>query len=133
MFFLSGGNIFLLTLQIKLGEYTLKMGGVFLGRGRPGQVGTRVASPASKHRTTNEIERFFRAFQRLYTTRGGFHSLVSAKRELTLFVVVYVFIRQAGSGVAPIEQIVPQAKDMPLYQLMNDPFRYGLVHVCLPH
>jgi transposase-like protein len=35
--------------------------------------------------TTNTIERFFRAFQRFYTTRGGFHSVLSAKRELVLF------------------------------------------------
>lgn len=84
-------------------------------------------------RTTNQIERFFRAFQRFYKTRGGFHSIISAKRELMLFVVVYVFTQQADSGTAPIEQIVPQAKDMPLYQLINYPFRYGLANVCLPN
>ena len=39
-------------------------------------------------RTTNEIERFFRAFQRFYKTRGGFHSVISAKRELMLFLDV---------------------------------------------
>jgi transposase-like protein len=32
--------------------------------------------------TTNAIERFFRAFQRFYATRGGFHSVLRAKREL---------------------------------------------------
>lgn len=81
-------------------------------------------------RTTNQVERFFRAFQRFYKTRGGFHSLVSAKRELMLFVVVYVFTQQADSGIAPIEQIIPQAKHMPLYQLINQPFRYGLANFC---
>ncbi len=81
-------------------------------------------------RTTNQIERFFRVFQRFYKTRGGFHSVISAQRELMLFVVVYVFTRQAESGQAPIEQIVPQAKDMPLYQIINAPFRYGLANIC---
>ncbi len=31
-------------------------------------------------RTTNQIEPFFRAFQRFYKTRGGFHSAISAQR-----------------------------------------------------
>lgn len=81
-------------------------------------------------RTTNSIERFFRAFQRFYKTRGGFHSVMSAKRELMLFVVGYVFTVQPGMGMAPIEQIVPQAKQMPLYQIMNAPFRSGLRYMC---
>jgi hypothetical protein len=38
--------------------------------------------------TSNTVERFFRAFQRLYRTRGGLHSVRSATRELRLFVVV---------------------------------------------
>jgi transposase-like protein len=84
-------------------------------------------------RTTNQVERFFRAFQRFYKTRGGFHSVISAQRELMLFVVVYVFTQQAGSGQAPIEQIVPQAKDMPFYQIINAPFHYGLANICLPN
>lgn len=83
-------------------------------------------------RTTNQIERFFRAFQRFYKTRGGFHSVISAQRELMLFVVVYVFTQQADSGQAPIEQIVPQAKDMPFYKILNAPFRYGLANICTP-
>ena len=83
-------------------------------------------------RTTNQIERFFRAFQRFYTTRGGFHSVISAQREFMLFVVVYVFTQQAESGQAPIEQIVPQAKDMPFYKLINAPFQYGLANICVP-
>jgi transposase-like protein len=72
--------------------------------------------------TTNAIERFFRAFQRFYATRGGFHSVLSAKRELLLFVVVYVFTQHATTGQAPIEVIVPEARRMPLYRLINDPF-----------
>ncbi|HSF29891.1 MAG TPA: hypothetical protein VLK82_05390 [Candidatus Tectomicrobia bacterium] len=72
--------------------------------------------------TTNAIERFFRAFQRFYTTRGGFHSVLSAKRELLLFLVVYVFTQHATTGQAPIETIVPEARRMPLYRLINDPF-----------
>lgn len=73
--------------------------------------------------TTNAIERFFRAFQRFYATRGGFHSVCSAKRELILFLVVYVFTQHATTGQAPIEAIVPEARRMPLYRLINDPFR----------
>lgn len=90
--------------------------------------------PALRHnafpRTTNSIERFFRTFQRFYKTRGGFHSVTSAKRELLLFIVVYVFTIQPRTGIAPIEQIIPQAKHMPLYLLLNDPFRYGLTDMC---
>lgn len=81
-------------------------------------------------RPTNGIERFFRAFQRFYTTRGGFHSVISAKREVMLFLVVYVFTIQVGTGMAPIERIVPEAKQMPFYQLLNDPFKYGVANMC---
>ena len=81
-------------------------------------------------RTTNGIERFFRAFQRFYKTRGGFHSVVSAKREVMVFVVGYVFTIQPGTGRAPIEQIVPQARQMPLYQLLNAPFCSGVFNRC---
>jgi transposase-like protein len=73
--------------------------------------------------TSNAVERFFRAFQRFYRTRGGFHSVLSAKRELLLFLVVYLFTQHATTGQAPIEGIVPEARRMPLYHLINDPFR----------
>jgi transposase-like protein len=73
--------------------------------------------------TSNAVERFFRAFQRFYRTRGGFHSVLSAKRELLLFLVVYVFTQHATTGQAPIEVIMPEARSMPLYRLINDPFR----------
>lgn len=73
-------------------------------------------------KTTNAIERFFRAFNRFYKVRCGFFTVISAKRELILFLLVYVFIRQPGSGKAPIESIMPEASRMPLYQLMNEPF-----------
>jgi transposase-like protein len=73
--------------------------------------------------TTNAIERFFRTFNRFYKTRGGFHSLLSAKRELILFLVVYLFTQRSTDGKAPIERIVPQASLMPLYRLINDPLR----------
>lgn len=81
-------------------------------------------------KTTNEIERFFRAFQRFYKTRGGFHSVLSAKRELMLFLVMYLFTKQAGSGKAPIETVFPQASQTPLYHLLNDPFRSGMIQIC---
>jgi hypothetical protein len=73
--------------------------------------------------TTNAIERFFRAFERFYKTRKGFHSVLSATRELLLFLVVYVFTQHATTGQAPIEVIIPEAHHMPLYRLINDPFR----------
>lgn len=72
--------------------------------------------------TTNEIERFFRAFVRFYKTRCGFHSVTSAKREIIFFLVVYLFTIQAESGTAPIEKIIPEANTMPLYHLLNYPF-----------
>jgi len=74
-------------------------------------------------RTTNAIERFFRAFNQFYKKRCGFFSLVSAKKELILFLVMYVFIRQPESGKAPIESIIPDAKEMPLYELINNPLK----------
>jgi hypothetical protein len=74
-------------------------------------------------RTTNAIERFFRAFNQFYKKRCGFFTVVSAKRELILFLVMYVFIRQPESGRAPIESIIPDATEMPLYKMINDPLR----------
>lgn len=72
--------------------------------------------------TTNAIERFFRVFNRFYKTRCGFQSVISAKRELALFLVVYLFTQRNKDGRAPIEVIVPEAPRMPLYRLINDPF-----------
>jgi hypothetical protein len=74
-------------------------------------------------RTTNAIERFFRAFNQFYKKRCGFFTVVSAKRELILFLVMYVFIRQPESGKAPIESIMSDAIEMPLYKMINDPLR----------
>ena len=81
-------------------------------------------------RTTKSIERFFRAFQRFYKTQGGFHSVVNAKRALLVFLVGSVFTIQPSTGRAPLEQIVPQARQMPLYQLLNAPFHCGLIDIC---
>ncbi len=47
-----------------------------------------------------------------------------------VFVVVYVFTIQPGTGSAPIEQIVPEAKQMPFYKILNDPLTYGLANIC---
>jgi len=71
--------------------------------------------------TSNAIERFFGTFTRFAKVRRGFHSVVSTKRELIVFLVVYVFSKQA-SGTAPIEAILPDASRMPLYRIFNDPF-----------
>lgn len=73
--------------------------------------------------TANAVERCFRAFQRFYRTRGGFHTVHSAKRELRLLLVVYLFTQHATTGHAPIEVIIPEARRMPLYRLINDPFQ----------
>lgn len=81
-------------------------------------------------RTTNEIERFFRAFQRFYKTRGGFHSVISAKRALIFFMVSYLFTKQEKSGKAPIETIIPEAKQMPFYHLLNDPLNSEVINIC---
>jgi transposase-like protein len=84
--------------------------------------------------TTNAIERFFRGFNRFYKGRCGFHSIRSAKWELLLFIVVYLFTQREKDGMAPIEAIVPEARQMPLYRLINDPLAVvlGGDHVTLP-
>jgi hypothetical protein len=74
-------------------------------------------------RTTNAIERFFRAFNRFYKVRCGFFTVISARRELIFFLLMYVFIQQPGSGKAPIESIIPEARGMPLYRMVNNPLR----------
>jgi transposase-like protein len=79
--------------------------------------------------TTNAIERFFRTFQRFYKTRGGFHSVVSAKRQLILFLVIYLFTQQVGTGKAPIESIIPETRRMPFYQLINYPLKFGITAI----
>ncbi len=71
--------------------------------------------------TSNAVERFFGTFTRFAKVRRGFHSEVSTKRELIVFLVVYVFSKQE-SGTAPIEAILPEASRMPLYRIFNDPF-----------
>ena len=58
--------------------------------------------------TTNAMERFFRAFQRFYRTRGGFHSVLSAKRELLLFFVVYVFTHTPPRAKLPSKSSCPR-------------------------
>lgn len=72
-------------------------------------------------KTNNAIERFFRAFNRFYKLRCGFFSTISAKRELIFFMLMYLFLKQPQTGKAPLEAIMPQAKNMPFYQLVNDP------------
>ena len=38
-------------------------------------------------------------------------------------LVVDVFTQNATTGQAPIKVILPEARRMPLYRLINDPFR----------
>ena len=71
--------------------------------------------------TSNEIERFFGCFTRFAKVRRGFFSVLSTKRQLMVFLVVYVFSTQTN-GKAPIESILPEASRMPLYRIFNDPF-----------
>ena len=67
------------------------------------------------------LERFFRVFNRFYKVRCGFFSVVSAGRELIFFLLMYLFVIQPESGKAPIESIMPDARRMPLYKMINDP------------
>jgi transposase-like protein len=83
--------------------------------------------------TTNDIERFFRAFVRFYKTRCGFYSVTSAKRAIIFFLVVYLFTIQPESGHAPIEKIIPDANTMPLYRLLNYPFAGEMTSRPLQH
>lgn len=71
--------------------------------------------------TSNAIERFFGAFTRFAKVRRGFFSVLSAKRQLIVFLIGYLFSQQTN-GKAPIEAIVPDAARMPLYRIFNDPF-----------
>ena len=72
-------------------------------------------------KTNNAVERFFRNFNQLYKRRCGFFSVESTKRELICFLVMYLFVKQPCTGKAPIELILPQVRNMPFYQLVNDP------------
>jgi hypothetical protein len=83
-----------------------------------GRVG-RVRRPA----TSNAVARVFRAFQRFYRTRGGVHSVLSATRAWLRFGVVSVFTPHATTGQAPSAVVLPEARSLPLYRLINDPFR----------
>jgi transposase-like protein len=71
--------------------------------------------------TSNEIERFFGVFNRFMKVRRGFFSVLSAKRQLIVFLIGYLFSQQTN-GKAPIEAIMPEASRMPLYRIFNDPF-----------
>jgi hypothetical protein len=57
-------------------------------------------------RTNNAIERFFRAFSRFYKVRCGFFSIISAKKELIFFMLMYLFLKQPETGKAPLEAII---------------------------
>ena len=48
-------------------------------------------------------------------------SVISTKRELILFLLMYLFVQQPENGKAPIESIMPEASRMPLYKMINDP------------
>jgi len=78
--------------------------------------------------TNNAIERFFRAFNRFYKLRCSFFSHISAKRELIFFMLMYLFIKQPEIGKAPVETIMPEAKNMPFYQLVNEPITFLINH-----
>lgn len=73
-------------------------------------------------RTTNTIERFFGKFNRFYKVRRSFQSIQSARDQLCLFLVVYLFTQRVKDGKAPIESIWTEAAQTPFYRLLNDPF-----------
>ena len=50
----------------------------------------------------------------------GFRRSKVPKWELIYFLLMYLFVQQADSGKAPIESILPRARGMPFYQLVND-------------
>lgn len=108
-------------LRARASELRIPPGGSRVEETLPELIGSlgSIRRPA----TTNAIERFFRAFQRCYATRRGFHSVRSATRERLLLLVVDVLTQHATTGHAPIEVILPEARRMPLYRLINDPFR----------
>jgi len=83
--------------------------------------------------TTNAIERFFRQFNRFYKVRRGFHTVNSAKDQLALFLIGYLFSQRAADGVAPIEAIWSEAAQTPLYRLLNDPFGMLMDHHNVKH
>ncbi len=51
---------------------------------------------------------------------------MSAKLGLIVFLVGYLFTRQAKTGKAPIENLIPEARHTPLYQILNDPIKWGM-------
>ena len=74
--------------------------------------------------TNNPVESLFREFSRFYNNRGGFTNYRSAVLQLNLFMLMYVFTIQPCSGKAPIEKILPSARSLPLFKLINQPFTY---------
>lgn len=74
--------------------------------------------------TSNGIERFFRGFSRFYKTRSGFTTVASAKKELDFYQLMYMLIIRHEKGTAPIEEIFSEAKETPLYKLVNNPLKY---------
>ena len=41
---------------------------------------------------------------------------------------MYLFIKQPQTGKAPVETIMPEAKKMPFYQLVNEPITILMNH-----
>ncbi len=73
-------------------------------------------------KTSNAIERFFRAFNRFYKMHKNFFSIISAEKQFILFVILYSFTKQKN-GIAPIESIFPEANRTLFYKIVNDPFK----------
>jgi hypothetical protein len=83
--------------------------------------------------TTHAIERFFRTVNRFSTGRCGCHALRSATWDVVLFLLGSRFTQRDSDGMAPIEAIVPEARQMPLSRLITDPLAVvlGVDHVTL--
>ena len=71
--------------------------------------------------TSNAVERFFGAFERLYRLKGPFCDEASAQKHLRLFMLGYwLSIGQQGQA-CPLEKAGVAVGAIPLYHLLNRP------------
>jgi len=64
-------------------------------------------------RTTNAIERFFRAFSRFYKVRCGFFSLISARRELVFFLLCMCLFDSPRVAKLPLNPSCLKSQECP--------------------
>jgi hypothetical protein len=78
---------------------------------------------ARRPSTPNAIARCFRAFERFDRPRQGAHAVLSVKRQLLLWLVGCLSTPHTTTSQAPMEVMVPEARRMSFYHLINDLFR----------